>query len=151
MMSWGKHPGDWVTVTKSQTSWRMTQHSTFQSIFNPLWRLIHGKWPTLSTTLQLQSQYTSWQMHHSLHLTLSRCFISTKESSVFFQETSSPSRMSNYKQIPLSSSQPSELVCGESKTGKKSNLSLFYSISSPCVSLPLNWVLCTALLATWNG
>ena len=116
---------------------------------NDIWQManIEAKYYNITITEHIMTNAS----FITTHLTLSRRFISTKESSVFFQELSSPSRMNNYKQIPLSSSQPSELVCGGRKTGKKSNLSLFYSISSPWISLPLNSVPCTALLATWNG
>ena len=84
MMSREKHPGDWVTVSKTLTSWRMTQCSgivskfslfTFLFLFSCLfpdniWPFLdadtNGKGPTPKQSTTLQSHYKSWQMHHSL-------------------------------------------------------------------------------------
>ena len=137
-----------MTVSKTLTSWQeddtMLRNSDtvyscsclFLTLFNSFlfldsMSMTYGKWPTKYYNITITEHIMTNASFITTHLTLSRRFISTKESSVFFQELSSPSRMNNYKQIPLSSSQPSELVCGGRKTGKKSNLSLFYSISSP--------------------
>ena len=85
---------------------------------NDIWQManIEAKYYNITITEHIMTNASF--ITTTTHLTLSRRFISTKESSVFFQELSSPSRMNNYKQIPLSSSQPSELVCGGRKTVK---------------------------------
>ena len=87
MMSPGKHPGDWVTVSKTLTSWQeddtMLRNSDtvyscsclFLTLFNSFlfldsMSMTYGKGPTLKqSTTTLQSQNTSWQMHHSLQHT----------------------------------------------------------------------------------
>ena len=102
MMSRGKHPGDWVTVSKTLTSWRMTQHSGIASkcslfIFlflsaclfpDNIWPFLdadtNGKGPTLKQSTTLQSHYTSWQMHHSLQYTWPCQYVLFQQKKVLF-------------------------------------------------------------------
>ena len=117
---------EWLSPRHWLTSWRMTQRPGIASKFSLFIFLFsfaglfpdnilpfldadtNGKGPTpkqsttyITITLQIMTNASFITISY---LTLSIRFISTKESSVFFQKHSSPSRMSNYKQIPLSSS-----------------------------------------------
>ena len=98
---------------------------------NDIWQMANIEAKYYNITITEQEHIMTNASFITTHLTLSRRFISTKESSVFFQELSSPSRMNNYKQIPLSSSQPSELVCGGRKTGKNPIWASFIQFPPP--------------------